>query len=458
MAMELPSPAEIYLDEVTKTMLTDLAELAHQVNEIRPLSPALLQQVRDELFGERVFSSNAIEGNTLTIRETRLILQTKTYLDIRRKREAMEALNLGTASTQVEEFLGSEDAWHDMDRFRTIHEILMQGVNDRIAGVIRNRDVMITGAKRQPPDAQRVWDLTEQVFSLLRDNAEVNGLILATWVHWAIARVHPFEDGNGRMARLWQDLVLLRSRLTVAIIRPQDRQAYLENLAQADEGDFNPLAQLICQRVMGTFQTYLNAQEAADQLQGWASELVGEVSARELEHRKLAYERWRHAVESVRDVFERCASLVNRGATGTFDVQIQSYEIIDQATWEALLAGGGAKKTWFFRAFFKRKEAIVWYYFFFGKHFWSEVDETIGEEGPWVNMLISQQHPDEQLATRLDDLENTPISLREILVVGKRIVCRRRDPVTLQMVYDLDVQPLDVARRFIEEVLLKKLI
>jgi hypothetical protein len=75
-----------------------------------------------------------------------------------------------------------------------------------------------------------------------------------------------------------------------------------------------------------------------------------------------------------------------------------------------------------------------------------------------VNILISQQHPDEQLATRLDDLENTPISLREILVVGKRIVCRRRDSVTLQMVYDLDVQPLDVARRFFEEVLLKKLI
>jgi fido (protein-threonine AMPylation protein) len=456
--MELPKPAEIYLDEVTKAMLTDLDELARQVNEIRPLRPAVLRQVRDELFGERVFSSNAIEGNTLTIRETRLILQTKTFLDIRRKREAMEALNLGNAATQVEQFLGIEDAWHDMDRFRTIHEILIKGVKDRIAGVIRNSDVMITGAKRQPPDAQRVWDLTEQIFSLLRDNAEVNGLVLATWVHWAIARVHPFEDGNGRMARLWQDLVLLRSRLTVAIIRPQDRQAYLENLAQADEGNFNPLAQLICQRVMSTFQTYLNAQDAADELQGWASELVGEVSARELEQRKIAYERWRHEVEKLRDVFERCASLVNRGAAGTLDVQIQSYEIIDQATWEALLAGGGAKKPWFFRAFFKRKEAIVWYYFFFGKHFWSEADETIGEEGPWVNILISQQHPDEQLATRLDDLENTPLSLREILVVGKRIVCRRRDPVTLQMVYDLDIQPLDIARHFFEEVLLKELI
>lgn len=263
--MELPSPAEIYLDEVTKTMLTDLAELARQVNEIRPLSPALLRQVRDELFGERVFSSNAIEGNTLTIRETRLILQTKTFLDIRRKREAMEALNLGTASTQVEEFLGSEDAWHDMDRFRTIHEILMHGVNDRIAGVIRKCEVMTTGAKRQPPDARKVWDLTEQIFSLLRDNAAVDGLVLATWVHWAIARVHPFEDGNGRMARLWQDLLLLRSRLTVAIIRPQDRQAYLENLAQVDEGNFNPLAQLICQRVMSTFQRCRNAQETADQ-------------------------------------------------------------------------------------------------------------------------------------------------------------------------------------------------
>ena len=238
--MKLPRPAEIHLDEVTRTMLTDLADLARQVNEIRPLSLPVLRQVRDEMFAERVFSSNAIEGNTLTIRETRLILQTKTYLDVRQKREAMEALNLGAAATQIEQFLEIADAWHDMDRFRTIHEVLMKGVNDHIAGVIRNCDVDDRRASDSPQTDKRCGIQPSRSFPF-------SGTMPRSTVwYWqdsgplGHSRVHPFMDGNGRMARLWQDLLLLRSRLTVAMIRPQDRQAYLENLAKADEGTSIP--------------------------------------------------------------------------------------------------------------------------------------------------------------------------------------------------------------------------
>ncbi len=154
--MELIAPGSIELDEVTAAMLGDLAEVAHQVNEIRPLSDAVLRQVKDELMGERVFSSNAIEGNTLTLRETRLILQTKTIHDVRRKREAQEAINLAQAAERMEQFLNDESRWHDVSTFLSIHEILLKGVNDSIAGVIRNRDVMSTGAKHQPPGA-RSW-------------------------------------------------------------------------------------------------------------------------------------------------------------------------------------------------------------------------------------------------------------------------------------------------------------
>ena len=138
--------------------------------------------------------------------------------------------------------------------------------------------------------------------------------MLAVWVHWAIARVHPFEDGNGRMARLWQDLMLLRSRLTVAIIRPQDRETYMNALSQADEDNFNPLAQIICQRVMSTLQTYLNAQQAADQFQGWASELAGETHARETEKRQSRTNAGAMPSSRLRDAFERCAALINKGA------------------------------------------------------------------------------------------------------------------------------------------------
>ncbi len=159
--MELFDPTSIDLDGVTTAMRADLLDQARRVNHIRPLDPELLRQVKDQLFGERIFSSNAIEGNTLTVRETRLILQTKTFLDASRKREAQEALNLGDAATKLEQLAELDDAWHDVAQFLRIHQMLMNGINDRIAGVLRISDVMIRGRRRQPPDSHRfpLWSI-----------------------------------------------------------------------------------------------------------------------------------------------------------------------------------------------------------------------------------------------------------------------------------------------------------
>jgi Fic family protein len=456
--MDLIKPSEIELDEVTAVMLQDLNELARQVNEIRPLKAEVVRQVKDKLFGERVYSSNAIEGSTLTMRETRLILQTKTFLDARRRREAQEALNLGEAAKKIEEIFNSDGAWHDLSTFLEIHEILMKSVNDHIAGRLRNRDVMIRGAKQQPPGAEKVPDLIDQFFSHLKEaEAEptIHKLVLATWAHWAIARIHPFEDGNGRIARLWQDMLLLRARLTVAIIRPQDRETYLDALSQADEGVFNPLVQLICQRVMSTLQVYLDEQEAADELQGWASTIVGETSARDAERRKMDYLRWRHAVEQLRDAFERCGSLINRGGDRSLEVQVQSYDIIDQPTWETLLSGGNAKRTWFFKVHLRKHSRVAWYYFYFGRHFRQTDDASVEDQGPFVAILVSQQQPGEESAMRLDEIENCPISLRELLVLERQVIRRRWDFLDSRMAYDRGVKPIEVAKDFFEEVLLK---
>ena len=103
----------------------------------------MLKTVQQQLLGERVFSSNAIEGNTLTLRETVLILQTGAILDKKRKREATEALNLGRAYQEVEQLLSVEGAPWDEDRFLQIHKVLMGSINDRIAGCYRSQDAMI---------------------------------------------------------------------------------------------------------------------------------------------------------------------------------------------------------------------------------------------------------------------------------------------------------------------------
>ena len=202
---------------------------------------------------------------------------------MQRKREAQEALNLGEAAQEIERLYEAPEAWCDPSEFVRIHEWIMKGVNDPIAGILRHRDAMVRGAKHQPPDPRLVPDLVDKLFRRLRSSEGSGGLRVAAWAHWAIARVHPFEDGNGRLARLWQDLLLLRAKLTVAIIRPQDRELYLNTLGRADDGDFNPLVRLICGRVMATLQVYIKAQEAGDELIGRAEDLVGESSYRELE-------------------------------------------------------------------------------------------------------------------------------------------------------------------------------
>ncbi len=92
--------------------------------------------------------------------------------------------------------------------------------------------------------------MVKRFFARLKEPPEVHPVLLGAWAHWTIARIHPFFDGNGRMARLWQDVVLFRNRLTCAILRVEDRREYLSALEEADEGRFNPLTQLVAQRVL----------------------------------------------------------------------------------------------------------------------------------------------------------------------------------------------------------------
>ena len=71
--MDIPSPSDISLDQVTQELILDATELARQVNERRPLPSEVIDNIQKELLGERVYNSNAIEGNTLTLRETKSI-------------------------------------------------------------------------------------------------------------------------------------------------------------------------------------------------------------------------------------------------------------------------------------------------------------------------------------------------------------------------------------------------
>lgn len=460
--MQLTRPSEWSLDEATQGLLGDLDESAYQINDLRPLDPAVLSLVKENLLGERVFSSNAIEGNTLTLRETALILQTGSILSGPRRREAQEALNLGAAYRQIEQYLESPNDFWNQTTFLELHRTLMTSVSDDLAGRYRACDVMLPGAMYQPPGSHLVYELMNGFYQVLMETSlpetkPLHPLVLAVWTHWAIARIHPFEDGNGRMARLWQDLVLLRGRLTAAIIRPEDRKIYYDSLTAADDGNCNPLMQLVCRRVQDTMQVYLTAQEEADELKDWASDLAGEVTTRDVQRRRLEYERWRHAAERIRDAFERCATLISNSGSRSLQVQVHRYDLIDQSVWERIGAGDWARRTWFFRVWFQHERQTVSYIFFFGPHVPTDADEAANVRGALVGLHVSEQNPGDERAVLLEELKDPPTSCRELIFMDKKLL-RRRKACDGNFEYDDNVSTVQVAKEFIEDVISKKLV
>ncbi|MEX0793908.1 MAG: Fic family protein [Pirellulaceae bacterium] len=454
--MEYFIPDEISLDAVTRELIEDAKKLSRTINNSRPLPEESLTKIKQELLGEQVYNSNAIEGSSITLRETRHILQTGEIVDVGRKREATETLNLGRATAEIEGLIQDPESWGSLERFINVHRILLSDVLDEGAGVIRSQRVMITGARHQPPNPAMIENLLARLFGVLKRADQHEPILLATWTHWSIARIHPFLDGNGRMARLWQDLILFGNHYTAAIIRQQDRNEYYGALGAADEGNFNPLTQLVCRSLSKTLQIYVNAQREVDELKDWAAKITGETQSRLDERRKLEYVRWTRQMEQIRDAFERCATQLTSVSDGTIELQIRSFDIIDQSTWETLRSGGRVAKTWFFWANFRRGQDRIQYCFFFGRHFFGPEDRAVSSLGPSACLLVSEQVADES-PVRLGESDDNRVTLREVLVVEGKILRKRLDVASGNSVYDHDVDPLQVAQDFAQEVLLHRL-
>ena len=447
--MELWLPDQIALDETSNALTRDVEEAARRVDDHRPLPPEVVARIDDELEGERVYSSNAIEGNTLDLRETVMVLKHGSA-GTKKKREAKEAINLGQAIKQVTAWLDARESIHATDRILRVHETLLGGIHDEWAGKFREKRVMISGAKYQPPDHTIIEALMERVMAYLSAPRDSNIVLRSTWAHWAIARIHPFYDGNGRIARLWQDAVLLQGHLTCAIVRPEDRTNYLAALMSADEGEFNPLIQFIAQRIAATLDRYLEELGKTSDFVEWVKEVAGEVDERAAERSKLSYQRWRRKMESLRREFQLCAAKVSE-ASKAVAIQVQPYPLIDQTQWENIRSGIGATLTWHFKLDFSTPGKRVRYYFYFAQHFWSEGDDERYRSERRVSLLISE---DDGSGTgiRLDLIPDCPLSIREIDLVDDAFVIRRADSVR-----ERNVPALRIAQEFIRDVVLHRL-
>ncbi len=228
----------------------------------RPLKPALLANLEAWLRVELTYTSNALEGNTLSRRETALVVEKGLTVGGHSLREHLEAANHAQALDRVLALAQGRQPLNE-PTILELHALVLRGILDEHAGRYRDVPVRISGSQVVLPNARKVPALMRELGAwLARGGDQAHPVAFATEAHYRLVTIHPFVDGNGRVARLLANLLLLRAGYTPALIRMRDRLAYLQALETAQlGGPREAYDALMARAVERTLDLYLEAAE-----------------------------------------------------------------------------------------------------------------------------------------------------------------------------------------------------
>jgi Fic family protein len=225
----------------------------------RPLPNIALHKIRESLSIEWTYNSNSIEGNSMSLRETQMVIQEGITVKGKSLREHFETHNHDKAIDYLYTIVNDNYTLRSID-ILSLHGLVLRSIEDDFAGRIRNAGVRITGANFTPPNANKIPDLLDELIDFINTNPlKLNDIELTTVFHHKLVWIHPFFDGNGRTVRLAMNLILMRCGFPPAIILKNDRKKYYEALNQANGGNYQKLTLLMCQALERTLNIYKTA-------------------------------------------------------------------------------------------------------------------------------------------------------------------------------------------------------
>ena len=263
-----------YYFEGLEKQLERIHEKKRELDKKRPIPTYVLKSIKDSLSIEWTYNSNSIEGNTLTLQETKMVIEDGFTIKGKSLREHFEVVNHQEAIEFVESLASDKYILNKLDVL-SVHHLVLQKIEKDFAGKYRTSGVRISGANFVPPNALKVDEFVSELIDFANDS-EVDILIRSAIFHHRFVWIHPFFDGNGRTARLLLNLLLMKSGFPPAIILKNDRKKYYDALNQANNHDYSKLVLLILQAVERTLDIYLgNLNNTYDQYQN-ISEIVKE--------------------------------------------------------------------------------------------------------------------------------------------------------------------------------------
>ena len=224
------------------TILEKIDELKTRLDSLRPLPQEALTKIREALDIEYTYESNRIEGNTLTLMETALVVEEGLTISGKSMREHLEAINHQEAIAYIKDIAKSEEPITERTILQ-IHALILRGINRENAGCYRTVPVLIAGSRHVPPQPYLIRKQMED-FLLRFQEMEAEGIHpidIAAYLHDELVRIHPFIDGNGRTSRLLMNLYLLRHGYVFIILKgdAESKLAYYKAL-EASHVDKDP--------------------------------------------------------------------------------------------------------------------------------------------------------------------------------------------------------------------------
>lgn len=221
------------------------------------------EQLYKWLKSELAYTSNNIEGNTLTRKETRLVIEEDITSSSKPFVHYQEAVNHAKAFDYIIDILKSKAIINETVVL-DIHKKLLSGIDDYNAGFYRNCPVRISGSRVILPNPIKVPNLMKEFFGKFDSIKNVEDIIK---IHLDFVSIHPFSDGNGRCARLLMNLLLMQNGFCPIIIRPRDRKRYINSIEKAQlTGDIDDYIKFMVTRLSQSFDTIFDIFDTKNEI------------------------------------------------------------------------------------------------------------------------------------------------------------------------------------------------
>lgn len=239
-------------------MFEKLTKKKKLLDKYRPLLPEVTQNLEEWFRVELTYTSNAIEGNTLSRRETALVIEEGLTVEGKTLKEHLEAVNHKEALEFTKDLVKKKKKDLTEKDILSIHKLILSKIDDKNAGLYRVVPVMIAGTNVILPNPQEVPRLMKNFFTWLTVIQDEHPAKIAADAHFKFVSIHPFIDGNGRVARLLMNLLLTQEGYPPAFIKKEERRRYLNSLEQAQLGGrLDDFYNLISEAVERSLDIYL---------------------------------------------------------------------------------------------------------------------------------------------------------------------------------------------------------